>query len=327
MSQMKSMFLLMLAMTTIVLYLVWTSQGKEMKRYAYQENVVLCHEQSQDTRNLPPKVEPTIYFITPSYPRREQVAELTRLGQTLMHVPNLHWIVADDNRLCNAMIMGLLKQFGIPFTHISSPMPEMYRKASTVPRGVANRRAALHWIQSNVKQGVLYFGDDDNTFDLRLFSEIRSTEKVSMFPVGLIGDYGVSSPVVKDGKVIGFYDSWPAKRIFPVDMAGFAVNIEYFLKHPDASMPYKAGYEEDLFLRSLNLTLDDIEPRADGCTQVLVWHTQTTKRLAPTVKMRKQPATSLKKLLQELDYLGMAYSSSVKGVKSMLSKDGKSVNL
>lgn len=70
------------------------------------------------------------------------------------------------------------------------------------------------------------------------------------------------------GKVIGFYDSWPAKRIFPVDMAGFAVNIEYYLKHPDASMPYKAGYEEDLFLRSLNLTLDDIEPRADGCTQV-----------------------------------------------------------
>lgn len=77
-------------------------------------------------------------------------------------------------------------------------MPEMYRKASTVPRGVANRRAALHWIQSNVKQGVLYFGDDDNTFDLRLFNEIRSTKKVSMFPVGLIGDYGVSSPVIKD---------------------------------------------------------------------------------------------------------------------------------
>lgn len=44
---MKSMFLLMLAMTTIVLYLVWTSQGKELKRYAYQENVVLCHVQSK----------------------------------------------------------------------------------------------------------------------------------------------------------------------------------------------------------------------------------------------------------------------------------------
>lgn len=95
-------------------------------------------------------------------------------------------------------LVFIIYVLGIPFTHISSPMPEMYRKASTVPRGVANRRAALHWIQSNVKQGVLYFGDDDNTFDLRLFSEIRSTEKVSMFPVGLIGEYGVSSPVVKD---------------------------------------------------------------------------------------------------------------------------------
>lgn len=53
-------------------------------------------------------------------------------------------------------------------------------------------------------------------------------------------------------------------------MAGFAVNIEYFLKHPEASMPYKAGYEEDHFLRSLNISLDDIEPKADGCTQVCV---------------------------------------------------------
>lgn len=32
---------------------------------------------------------PVIYFVTPTYPRREQIAELTRLGQTLMHVRNL----------------------------------------------------------------------------------------------------------------------------------------------------------------------------------------------------------------------------------------------
>ena len=67
--------------------------------------------------------------------------------------------------------------------------------------------------------------------------------------------------------MIGFFDSWPGKRIFPVDMAGFAVTVEYLLRHPSASMPYKAGYEEDYFLRSLNITLDDIEPRADSCTK------------------------------------------------------------
>lgn len=77
-------------------------------------------------------------------------------------------------------------------------MPEFYRTKKLVPRGVANRRAALAWIRNNNKKtGVLYFGDDDNTFDLKLFSEIRSTKKVSMFPVGLIGDYAISTPVVK----------------------------------------------------------------------------------------------------------------------------------
>lgn len=55
---------------------------------------------------------PVIYFITPTYPRREQVAELIRLGQTLMHVPNLHWILADDNAFCNPMIIDLLHKFG-----------------------------------------------------------------------------------------------------------------------------------------------------------------------------------------------------------------------
>lgn len=93
------------------------------------------------------------------------------------------------------------RKSGIPFTHISSPKPYIY-KGTNFPRGVSNRRAALSWIQDNVKMGILYFGDDDNTVDLQLFDEIRNTTKVSMFPVGLIGGYGVSSPIVKNGKVI-----------------------------------------------------------------------------------------------------------------------------
>jgi beta-1,3-glucuronyltransferase S len=81
-------------------------------------------------------------------------------------------------------------------------MPYSYRASAshkTVPRGVSNRRAALNWIKSNgIGDGILYFGDDDNTFDLRLFNEIRSTNRVSMFPVGFIGEYSVSSPIVKN---------------------------------------------------------------------------------------------------------------------------------
>nr|CAD7200085.1 unnamed protein product [Timema douglasi] len=217
-----------------------------------------------------------------------------------------------ENLLVEISIWVKMKPSGIPFTHIASPMPDVYRKSSVVPRGVANRRAALGWIRKNIHSGVLYFGDDDNTFDLELFDEIRFTKKVSMFPVGLIGDYSVSSPVLKEesgkpfrknhpectrprfklrspchrqlsllksvaldmrpqkwGKVIGFFDSWPAKRKFPVDMAGFAVNIGFLLSHPHATMPYKAGYEEDQFLVSLGLKLEDIEPKGNACTEVL----------------------------------------------------------
>lgn len=310
-------------MMLMVFYFVWSSQEKEVNiRYSHQETVSLCHISSEDTRNKQSKSIPTIYFVTPTYPRREQAAELTRLGQTLMHVPSIHWIVADDNRSCNDMVGRLLQKFGIPFTHIASPMPEIYRKADVVPRGVANRRAALSWIRKNVKNGVIYFGDDDNTFDLELFQEIRFTKRVSMFPVGLIGDYAVSSPVIKGGKVIGFFDSWPSKRKFPVDMAGFAVNVEFLLHHPNATMPYKAGYEEDQFLRSLGLKLDDIEPKGNFCTQVLVWHTQTSKKPSPTIKVYSHLDTNLKSLLEELRFLGMAEVSSSEGVPSYLTKDG-----
>lgn len=85
-------------------------------------------------------------------------------------------------------------------------MPYAYRAEAshkTVPRGVSNRRAALNWIKNNkIREGVLYFGDDDNTFDLRLFNEIRSTRRVSMFPVGLIGEYSISTPIVKNVRKI-----------------------------------------------------------------------------------------------------------------------------
>lgn len=105
------------------------------------------------------------------------------------------------NGILTVLFYYLYRRSGLPFTHISSPKPFHYR-GSNFPRGVANRRAALAWLKENVQEGILYFGDDDNTVDLQLFEEIRHTKKVSMFPVGLIGGYGVSSPVVKDGKVI-----------------------------------------------------------------------------------------------------------------------------
>ncbi|EEB10296.1 glucuronyltransferase-S, putative [Pediculus humanus corporis] len=222
--------------------------------------------------------EPTLYLITPTYRRPEQLAELTRMAQTLMHVRNLVWLVIEDANSTTELVTKLLDKTGIEYHHMIAPMPEQFRKKKIKPRGVSNRNRGLEWIRANATKGVLYFADDDNTYDISLFQEIRTTKKVSMFPVGLCTKFGVSSPVVKNGTFAGFYDGWLGGRKFPVDMAGFAINLDFLLKRPKASMPYKPGFEEDGFLRSLSpFEPKEVELKADNCTKILVWHTQARK--------------------------------------------------
>ena len=66
-----------------------------------------------------------------------------------------------------------------------------YRGKYGLPRGVTGRRAAIKWLlkrTSSKTRGILYFADDDNTYDLRLFNEllkIDSHHGVGMFPVGM----------------------------------------------------------------------------------------------------------------------------------------------
>ena len=54
-----------------------------------------------------------------------------------------------------------------------------------------------------------------------LFSQMRYTKKVSMWPVGLITKYGVSTPIVKNGTIAGFYDGWNGGRKYPVCLQFF----------------------------------------------------------------------------------------------------------
>lgn len=52
-------------------------------------------------------------------------------------------------------------------------MPERFRKTrSPQPKGVASRNKGLQWIRQNADGGVLYFADDDNSYDIRLFNEV-----------------------------------------------------------------------------------------------------------------------------------------------------------
>ena len=265
-------------------------------------NNVFIHHHHHFSNSIDNQQLPVIYVITPTYRRLVQLAELTQLAQTLSLVPSVHWIVVEDSQELSPDVIRLLQRFiGLSIghiTHLHGRMPEQFRANDSTtpytsrPRGASNRNRALHWIRENVETGVVYFADDDNTYDVRIFQEMRDTKTISMWPVGLIGIHGVSSPVVdpSTGYVKAFFDGWIGDRIYPVDMASFAINVQllhqvfcillhrFFVefnfdlnqKNPDAVMSYRAGYQEDSFLKSLNFTLKDIEPKANNCTEVIL---------------------------------------------------------
>lgn len=71
-------------------------------------------------------------------------------------------------------------------------------------------------------------------------------------------------------QVVGWFTYWKPSRLFAMDMAGFAVNLQLIFDHPDAgfSNSVPRGYQESTLLSGLKVTLDDLEPMANLCTEV-----------------------------------------------------------
>ncbi|XP_013874498.1 galactosylgalactosylxylosylprotein 3-beta-glucuronosyltransferase 3 [Austrofundulus limnaeus] len=238
---------------------------------------------------------PTIFVITPTYARLVQKAELTRMSQTFLHVPQLHWIVVEDSPRRTPLVAELLRKSGLTYTHLHVATAKERKLQEgdpswLKPRGVEQRNEGLRWLREDRRdqnqQGVVYFADDDNTYSLQLFEEMRNTQRVSVWPVGLVGGMKYESPVVEGGKVVRFHTGWRPNRPFPMDMAGFAVSLKLVLADPKACFDGEApmGFLESSFLKGL-VTLDELEPKAENCTKVLVWHTRTEKP-----KMKREDA-------------------------------------
>lgn len=66
----------------------------------------------------PVSLLPPLYIITPTYPRAEQIAEITRIGNTLKHVSNLFWLVIEDAKVKTPQLTRQLHRLGIPFVHL-----------------------------------------------------------------------------------------------------------------------------------------------------------------------------------------------------------------
>ena len=116
----------------------------------------------------------------------------------------------------------------------------------------------------------------------------RHTRGVSVFPVGLVGKFGLSSPVVKavvgeEKQVVdGWYDYWDHGRKFMLDMAGFAVSVALYRNRSQDSpilMPARRGREEDDFLKMMGVEVTELEVISPE--EVLVWHTKTADSPMP----------------------------------------------
>ncbi|XP_067873193.1 galactosylgalactosylxylosylprotein 3-beta-glucuronosyltransferase 2-like [Heterodontus francisci] len=224
----------------------------------------------------------TIYAITPTYSRPVQKAELTRLANTFRQLQHFHWILVEDSPFRSRLVSELLASSGIAsYTHLHVQTPQA-DKGPWKSRGTEQRNEGLRWIRMNSTlrhSGVIFFADDDNTYSLQLFQEMRSTQKVAVWPVGFAGGRLYERPLVEHGHVVGWYSGWRAGRPFAIDMAGFAVNLKVILSNPQAVFKRagsQPGMQESDFLKQIT-TMQELEPKATNCTKVLVWHTRTEK--------------------------------------------------
>ncbi|KAM4726653.1 galactosylgalactosylxylosylprotein 3-beta-glucuronosyltransferase 1-like isoform 1-T2 [Anableps anableps] len=270
------------------------SDSRALKESSSLQNRDIVHVlRTEYVYSRPPpwsEILPTLHIITPTYTRPVQKAELTRLANTLLHVSNLHWIVVEDSQRRTTLVSHFLQETGLNYTHLNVLTPLNYKakgdvRNPRVPRGTLQRNLALRWLREtfsvNYSQpGVVYFADDDNTYSLQLFEEMRSTKKVSVWPVAFVGGLRYESPKVSgQGKVYGWKTVFDPHRPFAIDMAGFAVNLGLILSKPQAYFKLrgvKGGYQESSLLKEL-VTLSELEPKASNCTKVLVWHTRTEK--------------------------------------------------
>lgn len=124
------------------------------------------------------------------------------------------------------------------------------------------------------------------------FYQMRSTKKVSVWPVAFVGGLRYESPKVNTlGKVFGWKTVFDPHRPFAIDMAGFAVNLRLILSKPQAYFKLrgvKGGYQESSLLKEL-VTLSDLEPKAANCTKVR----KCLKCCAPPCELALKQAASV----------------------------------
>ena len=111
---------------------------------------------------------------------------------TFMHVPKLVWIIIEDSYSKTELVTSVLERCRVESVHLNYRTSEDYRIKFWLwslftfsAKGVEQRNTGLEWLRSHCSPhnctGVVYFGDDDNKYDLRVFDEVSLLRVTRLF--------------------------------------------------------------------------------------------------------------------------------------------------
>jgi hypothetical protein len=243
--------------------------------------------------------ERVLYVITPTHYRVMQRVDLIRLKQTLMlaslqYGTKIYWILIEDAEQCSQRLRHLAEDSGLFFAH-KAITQKQHDDLQHGHRGLLQRNLGLETVLEIGKEGVIYFADDDNGYDVSLFSrELLYTRYTSIFAVGLSGGSAWERCHVnrETGQVDAILSTWKPryrvpnpkrpgkfihpKRKFAIDMAGFALSTTALQTKQARFTPEStSGMLETDFLSQLVQEVSELEPLAANCTRILVWHVKT----------------------------------------------------
>ncbi|CAD5220708.1 unnamed protein product [Bursaphelenchus okinawaensis] len=218
-------------------------------------------------------IERRVILITSTYHRPQRIADFHSLIHNFRHIDNIFWIVVEEGPQTDQFIESLLKRSNVPYVYLNA------ENVDTPCHGWSQRNAALDYIRSNKESfkdsDVVYFANDENTYDKRLFDKfIRNVQKIGVWAAGA-GYVAAESPLVLNDQIIGWNTAWRPKREFALSFSQFAFNIKY-ITETNAKFDLRcAGLAmEDCFLRQLNIQKSDIQPFGyEGESKpIYVWH-------------------------------------------------------
>ena len=271
---------------SLIYFLIFSFRVPQRKRLFVppQKDLLICFRGSSDIfRGL--AGHRTVFVVTPVRSDAEAFANLLRLKQTVQADQRLIWIIVEKySKACRRIFDP--PEFAVVLLDSDGNWLE----------------AAFRWIVDSKLEGIVYAASGiQNSFSSGFFDEIRTTRKISSFPVAFTSsDAGFSSPLVDDeGLIVGFIPS-------NLPLSNFAFSSR-FLRNKTA---WKfARNRSDINLAALGLKLGEVEVVAKGATEVMVWAAESVQFNRIWIRP-PQVTDTLPALFRTLSKLGVIKISS-----------------